>query len=177
MKKLKKNYVMLLEILTVSLLALLDQAAKYAAVAHLKGGAGISLIHGVFELQYVENRGAAFGAMQGQRGLFLLFVLIVLAVVFWCLYKMPLQTYYLPLHLIGVATAAGAVGNMIDRLFHGYVIDFLYVSLIDFPVFNIADIYVTVSMFLLFVLLFTFYKDEEFAFLYPKCSRRKKGNA
>ena len=61
--------------------------------------------------------------------------------------------------------AAGAIGNMIDRLLNGYVIDFLYFSLIDFPIFNVADIYVTVAMVVLFILILTIYKDDDFHFL------------
>ena len=66
--------------------------------------------------------------------------------------------------------ASGAVGNMIDRVSLGYVVDFFYFKLIDFPIFNVADIYVSVSCVLLAVLLVFFYKDQDFAFL----SRSKK---
>jgi signal peptidase II len=60
---------------------------------------------------------------------------------------------------------AGAIGNLIDRIFIGYVTDFIYVELIDFPVFNIADSYITVAAFLLVILSLFYYKDEDFAFL------------
>ena len=65
---------------------------------------------------------------------------------------------------------AGAVGNMIDRVFRGYVIDFFYFSLIDFPVFNVADIYVVVSILVLVYLFLAVYKEEDFDFL----QKRKK---
>jgi signal peptidase II len=74
-----------------------------------------------------------------------------------------------------VFIAAGAVGNMIDRVFLGYVRDFLYFSLIDFPIFNVADIYVTCATILLILLLLFYYKEEDdFAFLSPG---GKKGKA
>ena len=60
---------------------------------------------------------------------------------------------------------AGGIGNLIDRVRLNYVVDFIYFSLIDFPVFNVADIYVTVSMFLLLILVLFYYKDEDFQFL------------
>ena len=125
----------------------------------------ISLIPGVFELQYLENRGAAFGALQNQRWFFILIVIFVLAVLLWCFIRFPKEAHYRPLAVLAVFIAAGAIGNMIDRLLNGYVIDFLYFSLIDFPIFNVADIYVTVAMVVLFILILTIYKDDDFHFL------------
>lgn len=165
MKTKKGLYYMILQTAVVILLVVLDQITKGAAVSGLKDKAGIPLIPGVFELHYLENRGAAFGTLQNQRWLFLIFVFLILVGVIWCFAKLPQDRHYYPLRLIGVLVSAGAVGNMIDRIVNGYVVDFLYFSLIDFPIFNVADIYVTVSMFLLFVLLFTVYRDEDFSFL------------
>ena len=61
--------------------------------------------------------------------------------------------------------SAGAVGNMIDRVSQGYVVDFLYFKLINFPVFNVADIYVTVSVVCFAVLILFYYKEDDFSFL------------
>ena len=63
---------------------------------------------------------------------------------------------------------AGAIGNMIDRMFRKYVVDFIYFRLIDFPVFNVADIYVTVAAVLLIVLVVFYYKDEDFDKIFSK---------
>ena len=65
------------------------------------------------------------------------------------------------------AIAAGAAGNLIDRVSQGYVVDFLYFKLIDFPIFNVADCYVTVATAILMVLFLWYYKDEEFEMLFP----------
>lgn len=70
-----------------------------------------------------------------------------------------------------VFIAAGAVGNMIDRLFYGYVIDFFYFSLIDFPIFNVADCYVVVAAFFAAILVGFYYKEEELTFW-----KREKNN-
>jgi signal peptidase II len=67
-----------------------------------------------------------------------------------------------------VLIAGGAVGNMIDRLLRGYVTDFLYFSLIDFPVFNVADCYVCIGAAVLALALFTRYKEDDFHFLLPE---------
>ena len=63
---------------------------------------------------------------------------------------------------------AGAIGNMIDRAVRGYVVDFFYFRLIDFPIFNVADIYVTVTMILLLILILFYYKEEDLEFLSRK---------
>ena len=77
-----------------------------------------------------------------------------------------------PLRLIAVFILAGAWGNMIDRLRLSYVVDFFYFVLIDFPIFNVADIYVSVGTAVLAFLIFFYYKDEELSHLLEK---RKKG--
>ena len=138
----KKGYRTIVAVVSLFLLVLIDQVTKFAAVKCLKGKEAFSLIPGVFELQYLENRGAAFGALQNQRWFFILIVIFVLAVLLWCFIRFPKEAHYRPLAVLAVFIAAGAIGNMIDRLLNGYVIDFLYFSLIDFPIFNVADIYV-----------------------------------
>ena len=134
---------------------------------------GIDLIAGVLRLEYLENRGAAFGIFQNQQwiSLILATVFLILAVVFWM--RMPGARRWLPLRLITVALAAGAIGNMIDRIVHHYVVDFIYFCLIDFPIFNVADIYVTCSCVLALFLVFFYYTDEEWDLLF----RKEKRNA
>ena len=154
------------EAVLTALLVLLDQATKLAAVSALKDGGPFVLIPGVFQLQYLENRGAAFGLLQNARIFFLAVTLIALAAVIYVLVRLPLKRKYIVLRFLMVLIAAGAVGNMIDRVFLGYVRDFLYFSLIDFPIFNVADIYVTCATILLILLLLFYYKEEDdFAFL------------
>ncbi|MEE1050480.1 MAG: signal peptidase II, partial [Lachnospiraceae bacterium] len=123
------------EAVLTALLVILDQATKLAAVSALKDGGPYVLIHGVFQLQYLENRGAAFGLLQNARIFFLAVTLIALAAVIYVLVRLPLKRKYIVLRFLMVLIAAGAVGNMIDRVFLGYVRDFLYFSLIDFPIF------------------------------------------
>lgn len=158
-----KSY--LLGIIGLLLFLGLDQLTKSLAVSHLKGKAAFPVIDGIFELQYLENHGAAFGVMQNQRGLLLGFTIIILVLLALLYLKLPFTKRYLPLRVAGVLIGAGAVGNMIDRLAQGYVIDFLYFKLIDFPVFNVADCYVVTAAFLAFFLIGFYYKDEDFAFL------------
>lgn len=160
-KNLKINIV---GILAVLLFTALDQITKYFAAMNLKEGPFV-LWDGVFELHYLENRGAAFGILQGQKWLIVVMGIIILAVICYFYLKMPYEKRYLPLRIISVFIIAGAFGNMIDRILYNYVIDFFYFKLINFPVFNVADIYVTLSAVFLFILFLFYYKEDELSFL------------
>lgn len=146
-------------------LVLLDQYTKHLAVLHLKEQPDVILIRGVLQLSYVENRGAAFGSMQNMQVLLIGLPVIVLCGIVYALWKMPQTRKYLPMFLVLLVLASGAMGNLIDRIMHAYVVDFIYFSLIDFPVFNVADIYVTCSAFALVLLMLFYYKEEDTAFL------------
>lgn len=164
---------------TVGLLLLLalDQYTKYLAVAHLVGNDGLILIPGVFELQYLENRGAAFGMLQNQRGLFIIMSLIILAGIAYCFRRFPVNRKFAPIRIVAVFLAAGAIGNTIDRVMNGYVVDFFYFSLIDFPVFNVADCYVTVSLAVLLILVFFYYKESDLDYLSWKYKKKADGES
>ena len=149
---------------------LLDQFTKYLAITRLKGEEPFILLKGVFQFEYLENRGAAFGLFQDQRMFFFISVAVICAVVIWFYLKVPMERRFLPLRICAVLIVAGAFGNCIDRVRLNYVVDFFYFKLIDFPIFNVADIYVTVSTFALVVLLFFYYKEEDFE---PIFHRRK----
>lgn len=139
----------------------LDQWTKYLAVLHLKGNGPFVLLDGVFEFYYSENRGAAFGIMQGKQGIFFLIAAAVIVVVLYLLFRMPTSKRYLPFTACLFLLVSGAAGNMIDRLTQGYVVDFLYFKLIDFPIFNMADCYVVISTVSLILLFLFFYKEED----------------
>ena len=153
------------------LLVVLDQFTKVLALQNLKGQEPITIIPDVFQLLYVENRGAAFGILQNKQWVFLIITAIVLAALIWALPRMSRERHFLPLRLCLCFIGAGAVGNMIDRIFRGYVVDFFYFKLIDFPVFNVADIYVTTSAIVLIFLIVFLYKEEDFDRLFSKKGR------
>lgn len=147
--------------LSTALLIWLDQWTKGLAKAYLKDQQEIVILKGVFELRYLENRGAAFGMLQGRQAFFFMVAIAVFLLVIYALYRMPFTRHYLPLGGCITLLLAGALGNMIDRVSQQYVVDFLYFCLIDFPIFNVADCYVTVSAFLLVLLILFYYKDED----------------
>lgn len=161
----KKKQLFGMDLVIALLLTALDQLTKYLAVLHLKDQPAIPLIKGVLELQYLENRGAAFGILQNQKVILLIVSVLFIGVILFFLNKVPDTSRYTILHVLAAAVIAGGVGNMIDRFRQGYVVDFIYFSLIDFPIFNVADIYVVTATILVFVLLLFVYKDEELKFI------------
>ena len=151
-------------ILTLFLI-LIDQVTKLLALSQLKGNPDIILIPGVLQLKYLENRGMAFGMLQGRQMLFLVLCIVFCAAMLWLFFRIPKTGYYIPLILVGGILTGGAAGNFIDRAFRGYVVDFIYVSLIDFPIFNLADIYVVCGGIALVILVLFHYRDEDFDFI------------
>ncbi len=156
-----------------AVLILIDQFTKKLAVTHLKGQEPIVIWKNVFELRYLENRGAAFGILQNRRSLFLVLTVMVLLVILYIyLKRIPSERRFFWFDFIAVLFFAGAIGNFIDRFVQDYVVDFFYFCLIDFPIFNVADIYVTVAAFLLIFLGLFYYKEEDFERILP--SRKKE---
>ena len=131
------------------------------AVTFLKAKTPFVLIDGVLEFLYVENKGAAFGILYGRQYLFVALAAAVSLFLFAYFLRMPCSKRLLPFRVILICITAGALGNCIDRLRLGYVIDFIYFMPIDFPVFNFADILVTCSAFMMVVLLVFVYREEE----------------
>lgn len=170
MKKMSTKYLIRVSI-SVILLILLDQLTKIWAVVRLKDQPAISLIRGVFELQYLGNRGSAFGMMQGARVFFIISTIVLFLLVCVIYIRIPKEKMYLPLRVIAVLFLAGAAGNFIDRVRQGFVVDFFYFSLINFPIFNVADIYVTTATIALIVFILFYYKEADLERIFSK----KKG--
>lgn len=144
-----------------AVLTAIDQWTKSLAVAGLKGKEPFVIWKGVFELLYSENRGAAFGVLQGKHGFFFLVAACVFVAALYVTWKLPDEKKFVPLRICITLITAGAAGNLIDRVVQGYVVDFLYFILIDFPIFNVADIYVSVATVVLILLVLFYYKDED----------------
>lgn len=145
-----------------------DQLTKYLARTRLSGGTGISVIPGVFELFYLENRGAAFGMLSNRQWFFAAVAVLMILGMSYVYLKLPSGKHYRLFRIVCILIISGAAGNMLDRLINRYVTDFLYVSLIDFPVFNVADCYVCIGAAIAILMLFTVYREEDFSFLFPK---------
>lgn len=168
-----KKILFLIDTVIVVVLLVLDQLTKHLAVVHLKGQPAISLIKGVLELDYLENRGVAFGMFQGQRVMILLVGIVFLAVILFVMYRMPVDKKFVVLHVVFSCIIAGGIGNMIDRFSLGYVVDFISFVLINFPIFNVADCYVVCATIVLFIMFLFVLKEEDLDFLSFKKSKEK----
>ena len=139
-------------ILTVAIMILcvvFDQWTKVLAVEKLAGIATYPLIENIFHFTYVENRGAAFGMLADHRWVFMIFsTAAILAMLGWLFWEKPKSWW---IRVSAAFIIAGGIGNMIDRVRLGYVVDFIDCRFIDFYVFNVADSFVCVgcAMFLL----------------------------
>jgi signal peptidase II len=151
-----KMYFVLPSLICAALVTI-DQVAKYLSVQFLRPNGPIDLIPGVFQLSYVENDGASFGLFQGGRWIFVVLTFVVLAAIVIYFAKLPREKQFDSLRAALIFITAGAVGNLIDRLLNGYVVDMFYFVPIDFPVFNVADSCVVCgTILMLFLFLFKY---------------------
>lgn len=149
---------MFLYLLLAALMVVADQLIKHWTVTVLQPIGSIPLWEGVFHLTYVENTGAAFSMLEGRQGFFI--VVTVAAFLFMAyLYKTGMIRGVLG-NLCIAFILGGAVGNFIDRLRLGYVIDMFDFCLINFAVFNFADICITIGGALFVLLAILDYKAE-----------------
>ena len=175
MKKSKINlYIM--GLLSTFVLVYLDQWSKQLAYANLAGNSDFILIPGVLQLHYLENTGAAFSLLENKMILFYILTPLLCVLMVFLYARLPMENKFTSLRWILVFLTAGAIGNFIDRIQYQYVIDFIYISLIHFPVFNVADIYVTCSVAVLFVLILFVYSEEELSVIIMKMKFWKRNS-
>ncbi len=157
-----KIKIFILPIIMIGLLTALDQLTKFIIISNFKLYESKPVIENVFAITYIRNTGVAWGLFKGKRIIFLILTVIALLFSFRIYYNIYDKKKYIPIRICIVLLISGALGNMIDRLKLGYVVDFLNFELINFPVFNVADIMVVISIFLLFILIIFKYSSEEF---------------
>lgn len=147
----------LVAILAVIIMVALDQLVKFWAVAELMPAKTIPVWEGIFHLTYIENRGAAFSLFQNKIWFFVIITIGILCAIVYVLLNKKIYTQLgrWSLYII----AAGALGNLMDRVLRGFVVDMFDFRLINFPVFNVADIFVCLGG-TLFVIYFLFVHDK-----------------
>ena len=155
------------------LLIAFDQLTKLWAKTIIKDEGPFQLIPKVLKLQYHENNGAVWGILSGKQSFLIILTIVLMLLLIYFYMKIPADKRLTPIRIIWVFIMAGAIGNFIDRISLGYVVDFIYIELIDFPIFNFADMYLTLSCALLVVLVLFYYKDKDLAFI-DDLFRRKK---
>ena len=138
-----------------------DQLTKWLAVNFLKNSPDVVILPGIFELSYVENTGAAFGIFQG-KAFWLAPVSLIAVIILFYLYAGGILSSgrAFPKNLCLLCLTAGAIGNMSDRILKGYVVDFFSFSLIHFPVFNLADCYISLAAIGFCILILTEREDR-----------------
>lgn len=157
----------------IAILVIFDQLTKYWATIMLKDKDDFVIIQDVLVLHYLDggNKGAAWGMLSGNILLFIVFTIIAIAIILLFIrninsvlfdnYSLKNYNIILIKYMLAVLIS-GAIGNLIDRIVHQFVIDFIYFEIINFPIFNVADCYVTVSCF--FIIIICLFKLNEDAF-------------
>ena len=142
-------------------LLIIDQVAKWLSKSYLQPSSIYGVIQGLLSFTYVENRGAAFGMMKGWKYALIGITFVTIAYLLYLYVKKVRKSTCKLLKVSFILTIAGALGNLIDRIFRGYVIDFIQLDFIDFPVFNVADICICIGVGLLFIYLIFIYKEPD----------------
>lgn len=126
-----------------------DQLLKYWTVSHLALGQVKPLVPHFMSLTYLQNNGAAWNILAGRQAFFLILTPLVMAILAYLLYRAPRKQYFYAFGL--TLMLAGALGNFIDRLCLGYVVDMLQLTWFNFPIFNLADTALTIGIILIFI--------------------------
>lgn len=164
----QKIKIYIIPILCIGLLVAFDQVTKLMVRGSFALHESRPLIQNVFHLTYIQNTGIAWGMFKNGRIIFLILTIAILLVCACVYAKLPQSKRFMPLRICLVVLVSGAIGNMIDRIYLHYVVDFFDFRLINFPIFNVADIYVTVSMIVLILLCAFYYHDHEIDALFLK---------
>ncbi|GIM47499.1 lipoprotein signal peptidase [Collibacillus ludicampi] len=141
------------------LIILLDQFSKYLVKTYMQIGESIPLLGDVLRLTSHRNPGAAFGMLQGKRWLFVVITVIVISAIAYATGRIGKERKLLRISL-GLLLG-GAVGNLIDRVLHGEVVDFIDVHIIHYPIFNIADSAIVIAVVLMMIDMFIMWRKEE----------------
>ena len=165
-----KTKIMIFNLILLILLVFADQYTKYLAVINLKNQPAYVIIDGILEFNYLENVGAAFGMLPNQKFFFVFVAVVFLCVIGFVILKIPVKKKFIILNILLTMISAGAIGNTIDRIRLNYVIDFIFVPFVrlfgqPFPIFNVADILLTVTTVILIIMILFVYKDADFEFL------------
>ena len=138
-----------LTLLSVLVLTGADQLLKVLVVRHLKDSDPLVLIPKVLQLHYTENDGAMMGMLQGKTTLMVLLALVVFVVLLYVIFSKKIRFGLVYCALVGVL--AGGLGNLIDRIFRGFVVDYIEVLFVRFYIFNFADCLITVGAFAIII--------------------------
>ncbi len=148
---------MLLSIILIAAILVIDRLVKYWAMTVLAPAGEIAGINGIFHFYYVENTGAAFSILREHTWILIVITVLVVAAGIYVLFFKKLS---LPYQICVAAIVGGGIGNLIDRLVYGYVVDMFMVDFVEFAIFNVADIFITLGGIALIVVILFFDKEH-----------------
>ena len=146
-------------------LLFIDRFSKILSILKLKNNSSFIIIKDFLSLEYVKNTGGAWGILEKYT-----FILIIISTIFIFLcsiiyFRLCFISSYKLLKISLLLVISGAIGNLYDRIRYGYVIDFISFDFIKFPVFNISDIFITIGIILIIILIFFIYKKEDLSII------------
>ena len=154
----------------------IDQITKYMANRDLADGDFV-IIDKVLRLSLTHNKGAAWGMLQGKVNILSIITVALSIFLIYFFAKIPEGKKYGIMRFLTLSVIAGSIGNLIDRAWAGEVTDFVYIELIDFPKFNVADCFITWAMVLLVILMIFYYKDEDLEFIGLDSKKKAKSSS
>lgn len=155
-----KKLLYMVNSLLAFLLLFIDQTTKYFAIHSLGNGKRIILIKSVLELYYTENTGAAFGLFEGKNIVIMFMVIAIVMILLFMYRRLCRAEKYQGICFVMTVLISGALGNLIDRMLYGFVVDYIYFVPIDFPRFNFADICIVSAVFMMSYLFLFVYTEE-----------------
>ncbi len=163
--KFKENFkikIYFVPIVIIGILVALDQLTKSIITGNYVLYESKPLINDVFSFTYIQNTGIAWGMFKGKINVLLIITALIIILCSYMYHNISEEKGFIAAKVCLIFIISGGIGNMIDRIKLGYVVDFLSFDLINFPIFNVADIYVTVFTILFFILILFKYSDEDF---------------
>ena len=159
-KKDKRKYI-LLSLLLAIVLIVLDQLSKDLIIKDYEVSEGKPVIKGIIEILHIKNKGSAWGMFHNKPVIPIIIACILILLIMYVYKNLLGYKHYRGLRICIVFLLSGALSNIIDRIRIGSVTDFIYFKFVDFPVFNVADIYVTFSIAIMLILLIFRYKGAD----------------
>lgn len=159
-----KKKILIWDFVCLILLNIIDRLAKYAA-QYFCINENYVLIKDLLEITYIKNAGGALGILNNQKFFFIFISVLFICLITFFLFVMPCDSKFNSLHIWLSFILAGTIGNLADRIIYGSVIDIIYISKINFPVFNLSDIFISVGTILTILTVLFRLKEKDFEFL------------
>lgn len=163
----KSNFfkkILIWDLICFLFLIAIDRVSKYLAM-HYCEQKNITLIDNALEITYLENYGGALGILSNQRFFFIFISALFITLIIFFLFALPNDKKFNGFNICLSFIIAGMTGNMLDRIIYGYVVDIIYIAKINFPVFNLSDIWISIGVLFTIVIVLFRLKEKDFEFM------------